>query len=370
MRLCQLPRVWSQPIRIGRCFPKLETFDIVCNLPLSSNKSTGCIKSISIIASSAVNRTRKIQRTMSQRVSKYTLTFQRFQCQFCCRKLFKLISWLEKHIQTYHSDILHLVAETKDAQDEYHIAPASGDSETDHTTISSKEPGPATVENDLDARNSDLESTDDESEAEANTSDDFTDEAKVFEDSGKSQGCCVVFSEDNPWYPFANEKEFALAKWFIDSGVPKSRIDEYFNLGLAGSPEDGIISFRSAYSLYKLIDKMDPLLGMESFKYDTVDFGIPGRPASPYFYRDPVEVVQYLLKQPAYSRHMVYSPEEVYTTIMVNGEKKKVQVYSEMHTGKWWWKEQSTLPRGATLVPVICMSDETHLSDFSGDKKA
>ena len=132
------------------------------------------------------------------------------------------------------------------------------------------------MKNDLDARNSDLESTDDESEAEANTSDDFTDEAKIFEDSGKSQGCCVVFSEDNPWYPFANEKEFALAKWFIDSGVPKSRIDEYFNLGLAGSPEDGIISFRSAYSLYKLIDKMDPLLGMESFKYDTVDFEIPG----------------------------------------------------------------------------------------------
>ena len=149
---------------------------------------------------------------MSQRVSKYTLTPQGFQCRFCRRKPFKLISWLEKHIQTYHSDILRLVAETEDAQDEYHIAPASGDSETDHTTISSKEPGPATVENDLDARNSDLESTNDESEAKANISDDFTDEAKVFENSGKSQECCVVFSEENPWYPFANEKEFALAK--------------------------------------------------------------------------------------------------------------------------------------------------------------
>ena len=120
------------------------------------------------------------------------------------------------------------------------------------------------------------ESMDDESEAEANTSNDFTDEAKVFEDSEKFQGHCMVFSEDNLRYPFANEKEFALAKWFINSGVPKSRIDEYFNLGLAGSPEDSIISFRSAYSLYKLIDKMDPLLGMESFKYDTVNFRIPG----------------------------------------------------------------------------------------------
>src|SRR6266480_5650384 len=125
MRLCQLPRVWSQLIRIGRCFPKLETFDIIRNLPLSSIKSTGCVKSIPIIASSAVNRTQKIQCMMSQRVSKYTLTPQGFQCQFCYRKLFKLISWLEKHIQTYHSDILRLVAETEDAQDEYHITPAS-----------------------------------------------------------------------------------------------------------------------------------------------------------------------------------------------------------------------------------------------------
>src|SRR5437667_9322683 len=108
---------------------------------------------------------------MSQRVFKYTLTPQGFQCQFCHRKLFKLISWLEKHIQTYHSDILHLVAEMENAQDEYHIAPTSGDSETDHTTISSKEPGLMTMENNLDARNSDLESTDDESKTEANTSD-------------------------------------------------------------------------------------------------------------------------------------------------------------------------------------------------------
>ena len=170
---------------------------------------------------------------------------------------------------------MHLVAEIKDAQDKYHIALASGDSETNHTTISSKEPGSMIVENDLNARNSDLESMDDESKAEANTSDDFTDKAKVFEDSGKSQGCCMVFSEENSWYPFANEKEFALAKWFINSGVPKFRIDEYFNLGLAGSLEDSIISFRSTYSFYKLIDKMDPLLGMESFKYDTIDFRIP-----------------------------------------------------------------------------------------------
>ena len=149
---------------------------------------------------------------MSQRVSKYTLTPQGFQYRFCCRKLFKLISWLEKHIQTYHSDILRLVAEMEDAQDEYHIAPASGDSETDHITILFKEPDSAIVENDLDARNSDLESMNNESKAEANISDNFTDKAKVFEVNRKFQRYYIVFSKNNLWYPFAIKKEFAFAK--------------------------------------------------------------------------------------------------------------------------------------------------------------
>src|SRR5438477_631859 len=67
MRLCQLTRVWSQQIRIERCFHKLETFDIICNLPLSSIKSSGCVISIPIIFSSAMNRTRQIQWMMRVR---------------------------------------------------------------------------------------------------------------------------------------------------------------------------------------------------------------------------------------------------------------------------------------------------------------
>ncbi|KAF8430743.1 hypothetical protein BGX38DRAFT_1104431 [Terfezia claveryi] len=40
-----------------------------------------------------------------------------------------------------------------------------------------------------------------------------------------------------------------------------------------------------------------------------------------------------------------------------------------MHTGDWWWKMQMTLPVGCTLVPVILISDQTFLTNFSGDKK-
>jgi hypothetical protein len=39
-----------------------------------------------------------------------------------------------------------------------------------------------------------------------------------------------------------------------------------------------------------------------------------------------------------------------------------------MNTGNWWWDTQDQLPAGATIVPVICASNKTHLTNFSGDQ--
>ena len=43
--------------------------------------------------------------------------------------------------------------------------------------------------------------------------------------------------------------------------------------------------------------------------------------------------------------------------------------YGELNTGTWWWEIQNTLPVGSTLIPVLLASDQTHLTQFSGDKK-
>ncbi|KAF8441926.1 hypothetical protein BGX38DRAFT_1078052, partial [Terfezia claveryi] len=40
-----------------------------------------------------------------------------------------------------------------------------------------------------------------------------------------------------------------------------------------------------------------------------------------------------------------------------------------MNTGSWWWDQQKLIPVGSTLVPVLLASDQTHLTNFSGDKK-
>jgi hypothetical protein len=51
-------------------------------------------------------------------------------------------------------------------------------------------------------------------------------------------------------------------------------------------------------------------------------------------------------------------------------DSKGVQIYSEMNTGDWWWDKQDQLPAGATVVSVICASDKTHLTNFSGNQHA
>jgi hypothetical protein len=45
-------------------------------------------------------------------------------------------------------------------------------------------------------------------------------------------------------------------------------------------------------------------------------------------------------------------------------------IYSEINTGDWWSDTQDQLPAGATIVPVVCASDRTHLTSFSGDQHA
>ncbi|RPA70648.1 hypothetical protein BJ508DRAFT_219111, partial [Ascobolus immersus RN42] len=41
-------------------------------------------------------------------------------------------------------------------------------------------------------------------------------------------------------------------------------------------------------------------------------------------------------------------------------------MYSEIHTGDWWWTMQ--VRAGFFVIPIIFGSDETHLTNYSGDK--
>src|SRR4051812_13213258 len=108
----------------------------------------------------------------------------------------------------------------------------------------------------------------------------------------------------NPWYSFNVETEYKLTRWFVETEIPKRKINEFFNMRLSPLEGDASTHFASVDSLWKKVAKMSHS-NLLIFKVKTVDFDIPNMKASPMFYRDPMKLLKYILKQPAYARDMV-----------------------------------------------------------------
>ena len=158
---------------------------------------------------------------------------------------------------------------------------------------------------------------------------------EVFPNAGSSKGPSSSFEEYagysfvNPWVPFADAEEFKLIQWFVQSQTPKTKIDDYYNAGLGKSGDNRATSATSAW---KKINSMEKSKDMR-FKEKPIDYSVHGAGEATLFYRDPVKCVEYLLRQPAFASKMVWGPIKEFSN---NGKR----LYSEMHTGDWWWEEQ------------------------------
>ena len=154
---------------------------------------------------------------------------------------------------------------------------------------------------------------------------------ELYENSGRPTGS-VQGEEDqirdllrNPWFPFRNASEFKLARFFVEANIPWERIEGFLKARLA-PPE---VSFTSAFTLRALLNNMDNCLGPQSWQQGEVAFS---ETKVPFYYRDPVDCVKYLLRQQAYRSDLVFSPERFY-----EGNERQ---YNELHTANWWWDTQ------------------------------
>jgi hypothetical protein len=154
---------------------------------------------------------------------------------------------------------------------------------------------------------------------------------EVFRDAGQSLGDAVqpgqLPNSLEPWLPFTSGYDFNLASWFISSGTPHSRINEFFNSGLQGETRS---SFTSAYMLHKIIKTMDADMGQSSWTKGEVRYWSG---SSEFWYRDPITIVQFLLRQRTFVDELVYAPTRVFDA---DGQR----LFTEMHTGNWWWSTQ------------------------------
>jgi len=158
------------------------------------------------------------------------------------------------------------------------------------------------------------------------------------------------------WQPIYCVKDLKLAIRFIKTHYPKSPIDRHFSVGGCKIPAH--FSYASRWTLYIQIYAMHnqlPTLGEAS---------ISTPHGQRFFYVwDLVEFAQYLLRQHSYNDHMVHRPT---WTVGMEGD----HVYSETNWADRLHDTQDGHPQGARIVPLMCWSDETQLTDSSGHKKA
>jgi len=162
-----------------------------------------------------------------------------------------------------------------------------------------------------------------------------------------------MYSEQwNPWHPFQSAHDFQQAQSF--SQQTKMWIDQHLERGLDNFK---IESFQSADALRNLLSQLDFGLSDDSWIED--DSHILGT----LYYSDIFKCVQFILAHLPFQAHLNFKP-----VCLADSENRRV--YSEMNTGDWWWDTQDQLRAGATIVPVICASNKTHLTNDSGDQHA
>ena len=116
-------------------------------------------------------------------------------------------------------------------------------------------------------------------------------------------------------------------------------------------------SFQSADALRKLLSRLDFGLSNDSWIEDHLHiFGT-------LYYWDIFKCIQFHLAHLTFQVPLDFEPVRL-------ADSESRRLYSEMNIGDWWWNTQDHHPAGATIVPVICASDKTHLTNFLGDHHA
>ena len=95
------------------------------------------------------------------------------------------------------------------------------------------------------------------------------------------------------------------------------------------------LSFSSSEELNQIIDKKLPN-GLPQFVQEEVELN--GHKYE-FYHRDIIQCVRALYGDPELADFLIHAPEKLYT-----GPDKKVRIYSEMHTGHWWWTRQVSPP--------------------------
>ena len=114
-------------------------------------------------------------------------------------------------------------------------------------------------------------------------------------------------------------------------------------------------SFQSADAIRTLLSELNFGLGVNSLIDDSSHiFGT-------LYFMDIFNGIQFCLPHLPVQAHFDFEPVRLADSV---GRR----IYSDMHTGISWSDTLDELSGGGMIVPVICVSDQTHLTNFSDDQ--
>jgi len=305
--ICQ----WFDPPRLN---------DDVLRLRLIWNSTIGALRALCGF---------RVQYQQSQTMSKFIGSTT---CPYCL-KIFRKAGPFDKHLRVSHPNHAAKFYSHSSRHE------GSNDPEEDFENSLQSEDNnpyefpcePSSDESEGDHHDSDAESESESEEAAQEPEERQPTRCERYEGSGKSYGCISGEEERihnlirNPWSPFRNASEFKLARFFVEANIPWEQINNFLKASLA-PPK---VFFTSAYTFRTLLNNMDNGLGPESWNQGEVTFS---GTKVPFFFRNPVDCVKYLIRQKAYESDLVYSPERLY-----EGDERQ---YGELHTADWWWEKQ------------------------------
>ncbi|KAI5996688.1 hypothetical protein EDD15DRAFT_2387099 [Pisolithus albus] len=170
------------------------------------------------------------------------------------------------------------------------------------------------------------------------------------------------FSElrsSNVYYPFSSSGDWELGSWLLRSGLSMSAINTFLSLRLIKKLP---LSFHTANELH---GRAELLPSGPRWKSQEICTSHPTKRPLILYWRDPLELVQFLFNNPEFQDAMELSPYCLYDSAA-----RLHRIYTEWMSGEDAWSMQSQIPRGATLLGTILSSDKTTISVLTGDRVA
>ncbi|KAJ7275704.1 hypothetical protein C8J57DRAFT_1061724 [Mycena rebaudengoi] len=167
------------------------------------------------------------------------------------------------------------------------------------------------------------------------------------------------YRSDNVYYPFASKEEWELASFLLRSSMTMKDIDDFLKLQMVCNRLS--LSFKTAKELR---GRVELLPAGPQWMSETITLpGVSTKKPIVLYYRNALECIEFLLKNPFFQRHLELTPKKVYR----NGHR----LYSEWITSEGAWDmQQAELPEGGTLLGIVATSDKTNISVMNGDRVA